>query len=320
MLTARDAKAKIRSVRSIDQICRAMKTVASVRLRRAEGRLESARPYQRALAGLVARVAAASEEHPRQTFGGQTFPQPRDAGRTAPSASLRVGLVLITSDRGLCGGYNANAVRRALLVGGPKEVGVIAVGRRGQVQMARRGYEIVERLVPLGGEPEAAALRWLADRIGDLYAEGRFGEVVVVFSRFLGGTRCEVRADRLLPLRLCSGQALALAEVEEPARRRRATREAAGVAAAQPPPDIILEPPLAALLPGLLRRYVRGQLAGMVWESSASEHAARVAAMAAATDNAEEMMRDLTLAYNKARQAGITKELTEIVAASEAAV
>jgi F-type H+-transporting ATPase subunit gamma len=282
MLTARDAKAKIRSVRSIDQICRAMKTVASIRLRRAENRLESARPYQRALAGLVARVAAAAE--------AQLFLQPPEAGQTA--------LVLITSDRGLCGGYNANAIRRALMVGGPKEVGVVAVGRRGQVQMARRGYEIVERLVPLGGEPEMQALRWLADRIGDLYAEGRFGEVVVVFSRFLGGTRYEVRADTLLPLRLRSGQALAPGEMEEP--------------------DIILEPPLAALLPGLLRRYVRSQLANMVLESSASEHAARVAAMAAATDNAEEMMRDLTLAYNKARQAGITKELTEIVAASEA--
>jgi F-type H+-transporting ATPase subunit gamma len=251
-----------------------MKTVASIRLRRAETRLEAARPYQRALAGLVARVTAAG--------GGHPFLQTREKGP--------IGVVLITSDRGLCGGYNASAVRRALLLGGPGEVGVVAVGRRGQVQMAHRGYEIVERFVPLGGEPDMQAVRWLADRIGDLYAEGRFAKVVVVFSRFLGGVRYEVRADTLLPL--------APGEAEET--------------------DIIFEPPLTALLPGVLRRCLRGQLAAMVLESSASEHAARVAAMAAATDNAEEMMRDLTLAYNKARQAGITKELTEIVGASEA--
>lgn len=289
MLAARDAKARIRSVRSIDQICRAMKTVASIRLRRAEHRLQSAEPYRRALAGAVGRLAgvaastAGVHEPTRLAAGQHPFLQVRQTGR--------ILVVLVTSDRGLCGGYNASAVRRALSLGGPEEVEAVAVGRRGQAQMARRGYRVVERLVPLGGEPETQALRRLADRVGQLYAAGAFRQVLVVFTRFLGGARSEVRADPLLPL--------AAEAVEEP--------------------DIILEPVLPALLPGLLGRWLRSELGGMILESVASEHAARVAAMTAATENAEEMMQDLTLAYNKARQAAITKELTEIVGAGEAA-
>jgi len=274
VISAKDAKNKIRTVRSIDQICRAMKTVASIRLRRAEQRLATARLYQRGIAGVVERVTAMSQEHP--------FLQARP-GR-------RIGLVLVTSDRGLCGGYNANAVRRALQVGGPERAAVVAVGRKGQLQMARRGYQIVDRLAPLGGEPDRSAVARLADRIGELYVKEQVDEVVAVYARFLGGTRAEMRADRLLPI---------------------APEE--GVA-----PDIICEPALPGLLKGVMARYLRSQLILMVEEASASEHAARVAAMTAATDNAEEMIRTLTLEYNKARQAGITKELTEIVGTSEA--
>ncbi len=274
MISAKDAKNKIRTVRSIDQICRAMKTVASIRLRRAEQRLAAARLYQRGIAGVVERVTAMSQEHP--------FLQARP-GR-------RIGLVLVTSDRGLCGGYNANAVRQALQVGGPEEATVIAVGRKGQLQMAGRGYRIVDRLAPLGGEPDRSAVARLADRIGELYVKEQVDEVVVVYARSLGGTRSEMRADRLLPI---------------------APEE--GVA-----PDIICEPALPGLLKGVMARYLRSQLMVMVEEASASEHAARVAAMTAATDNAEEMIRTLTMEYNKARQAGITRELTEIVGTSEA--
>jgi F-type H+-transporting ATPase subunit gamma len=284
VILAKDAKNKIRTVRSIEQICRAMKTVASIRLRRAEQRLATARLYQRGIAGVVEGLTrmrpwplagqAGSQEHP--------FLQARSV--------RRIGVVLVTSDRGLCGGYNTNAVRQALQVGGPEQAAVIAVGRRGQLQMARRGYQIVDRLAPLGGEPDRSAVARLADRIGELYVREQVDEVVAVYARFLGGTRTEMRADRLLPI----------------------AREE-GVA-----PDIICEPALPELLKGVMARYLRSQLVVMVEEASASEHAARVAAMTAATDNAEEMIHTLTLEYNKARQAGITKELTEIVGTSEA--
>ena len=274
MSSIRDIKNKIRAVRNIEQICRAMKTVASIRLRRAEQRLAGSRPYRKRLADLVGRMAAVTQAHP--------FLQQRPAERT--------GIVLVTSDRGLCGGYNANAVHAALAVGGPQELVVIAVGRKALVQMRRRGYQIVDRAVPLGGEPRAEIMSALADRLGKRFQDGELDRVVLVYSRFLGGTRSQAEAEVLLPVR--------------PSDRHLV--------------DAIFEPAPPEMLPGLLKRYLRTQVFGAALEASASEHAARVAAMTAATDNSEEMIRDLTLDYNKARQAGITKELTELVGAAEA--
>jgi F-type H+-transporting ATPase subunit gamma len=272
--STRDIRSKIRTVRSIEQICRAMKTVSSIRLRRAEQRLQGFRPYRAHLAGLVATVAEITQEHP--------FLQPRPVRKT--------GLLLITSDRGLCGGYNALAVRRALAVGPPDQVLVLAAGRRGLMHL-RRSYEIAAELAPLGGEPDFAAVRAFAEQAGRLYLEGRIDRLLVVYSRFLAGTRSELRADEVLPVRPGESQVT----------------------------DILFDPSPAEMLPGLMRRHLETEILGAVLESSASEHAARVAAMTAASDNAEELIQQLTLAYNKARQAGITGELIEIVSAAEAA-
>lgn len=274
-MALRDIKQKIRAVRNIEQICRAMKTVASIRLHRAEERLDSSRPYRQRLGALARRVAAVTQDHP--------FLQPREVQRT--------GLVVVTSDRGLCGGYNASVIRRAAAMGGPPNTAVIAVGRRGLQQMRRRGYSIIDQLVPLGGEPDAAQVWRLAARIGERYLAGEVDRVVLVYSRYLGATRSEVVHETLLPV--------------TPEEERSE--------------ETIFEPEPRLLLGGLLERHLRTELLGAVLESAASEHGARVAAMTAATDNADEMIRDLTLSYNKARQAAITKELTEIVSAAEAA-
>jgi len=274
VILAREIKRNIRSVRNIEQICRAMKTVASIRLRRAQQRLERARPYRSRIASLAGRVAAVTQQHP--------FLQQREAHRT--------GVVVITSDRGLCGGYNANAVRRVLAVGGPERIAVVAVGRKGRVQMARRGYDILDSLVPLGGEPDPAAVAGLAQRLGERYEAGELDRVLLIYARFLGATRSDLVAEEVLPV-----------------KPREPTLE-----------DAIFEPAPREMLPALMSRYLRTQMLGAVLEASASEHAARVAAMTAATDNAEEMIRELTLEYNQARQASITKELTEIVGAAQA--
>ncbi|MBE9566351.1 MAG: F0F1 ATP synthase subunit gamma, partial [Proteobacteria bacterium] len=130
----------------------------------------------------------------------------------------------------------------------------------------------------------------VADRLGERYGAGERDRVVLVYASFLGGMRSEVRSEVLLPV-----------TPEEMAAT-----------------DTIFEPAPGELLSGLMRRYLRTEMLGMVWEAAASEHAARVAAMTAATDNTEDMIRSLTLAYNKARQASITSELTEIVSAAEA--
>lgn len=274
MISTRDILRKIRAVRSIEQITRAMKTVASVRLRRAEQRLLGARPYRRELAHLVSQLISAYPSHP--------FLAPRPAKRTA--------IVLVTGDRGLCGGYNMAAVRRALAMGDPRAVAIIALGRKGLRQMARRGYDILDQLVPLGSEPEAQAVAALARRTGERYLTGEVDRVVLVYSRFLGGASYRVEPEVLLPI---EGEA---AE----------------------PPDIIFEPAPARLVPSLLERYLRSGMLLAALEGSASEHAARVAAMTAATDNAEDMIGELTKLYNTARQAGITRELIEIVGAAEA--
>lgn len=274
MISTRDIKRKIRTVQNIEQICRAMKTVASIRLQRMEQWLDRSRPYRQGLAGMVKRVAAVTEEHP--------FLQAREVKRT--------GLVVVTSDRGLCGGYNANTMRRALAAGDPEGTAVIALGRRGERQFRRRGYEILDQIVPLGGEPEASAVWGVADRIGERYRAGELDRVVLVYTGFLGGMRSEVRSEVLLPV---------------------TPKEMAET-------DTIFEPAPGELLSGLMRRYLRTELLGAVLQASTSEHAARVAAMTAATDNAGDMIRSLTLGYNKARQASITRELTEIVSAAEA--
>ena len=275
MLSTRDVKQKIRTVRNIQQICRAMRTVASIRLRRAEQRLHAAWPYREQVAALVGRVAAVTRAHP--------FLQPRPV--------VKLGLVVVTSDRGLAGGYNADVIRRALSVAGPEQALVVPVGRKARVQMRHQGYTLAEGVSLLGGEPDLAAVWRLAGRLGAMYARGDVDQIVMVYTRFLGGTRSRVTSEILLPVA--------------------AAQEEGG--------DIIFEPAPAQLLGPLMDRYLRSHLLGAVLEASASEHAARVTAMTLATKNADDMIRSLTLAYNKARQANITREITEIVSASEAA-
>jgi F-type H+-transporting ATPase subunit gamma len=272
----RDIRSKIRTVRNIEQICRAMKTVASIRLRRGEQRLERARPYHERLARLVEMMAAVTQDHP--------FLRERAVDTTA--------MVVVTSDRGLCGGYNAAAVRRALAVGPPENTRAVAIGRKGLVQLRRHGYDVVEQLVPLGGEPSVAAVYALAERLGERFVRAEIDRLVLVHSRFHSGTRSELRIDAILPV----------------------------APAPVAPADVIFEPAPQQMLQGLMRRYLQNEILSAVLEASASEHAARVAAMTAATDNAEDMIRQLTLDYNKARQAGITKELVELVSAADSTV
>jgi F-type H+-transporting ATPase subunit gamma len=283
-ISTRDVKQKIRTVRSIQQICRAMKTVASIRLRRAEERLNLARPYRQQVASLTQRVASVTQEHP--------FLEVRPVERAA--------LLVVTSDRGLAGGYNAGVVRAAMAAsasataaaeGRPaREVVVIPVGRKGQAQLGSRGYTLREGVVPLGGEPSIAAIWRLAGGVGDLYARREVDQVQLVYTRFLGGTRSQVTTEVVLPIRPSEAQA----------------------------EDMLFEPDPQQLLVGLMDRYLRSQILGAVLEASASEHGARVAAMTNASENAEEMIETLTMAYNKARQSSITQELAEIVGTSEA--
>jgi len=275
MLSTRDVKRKIRSVRNIEQITRAMKTVASVKLRRAEARIRAARPYADKMAQMLASLGAVEIEHP--------LLQQRPV-RT-------VGLVIIGADRGLCGSYNHNVMRRAAVaaLAAPK-VELMPLARKA-ADFARRSKQIVrEGLARLGDEPKFAEVSAVADQAAGLYAAGAWDAVELVYTRYWGGQQSQVVAERLLPMAPPQGA----------------------------PREFIFEPPAPVLLEALLPRFIRTRVWAAVLDAQASEHAARMIAMTLATDNAGEMIDSLTLEYNKARQASITRELLDIVGTAEA--
>ena len=277
MLSTRDIKRKIRTVQNVEKICRAMKTVSSVKLRRAQQRIQGARPYADHMADLLHRVAAAGAQHP--------FLQPRPVNA--------VGFVVITADKGLAGAFNVNVTRAAARAweAAPK-ASLITIGRKGTAFFARRDYPAERALSPMGSEPDFLEVASLADTAGQLFLDGTWDQVRLIYTAFRGGSRTEVTDTQILP-------------IEPP-------QEVSG------PLDIICEPPAEQILGRLLPRYLRTIVFTAVLDSVAAEHAARLAAMTQATNNAEDMIRLLTLDFNKARQAGITGELLDIVGAAEA--
>lgn len=277
MLSTRDIKRKIRTVENIEQICRAMKTVSSVKLRRAQQRIEGARPYADQMADLLRRVAATGAQHPFFT------PRPVEA----------VGFVVITADKGLAGSFNVNVTRAAARAyEAAPAASLITIGRKGTSFFARRDARAQAALSPMGSEPDFLEVAALADMAGRLFLEGTWDQVQLIYTAFQGGSRTEVTATQLLP-------------IEPP-------EDVAG------PLDLICEPPAQQILGRLLPRYLRTVVFTAVLDSVAAEHAARMAAMTQATNNAQDMIRSLTLEFNKARQAGITRDLLDIVGAAEA--
>jgi len=272
MLSTRDIRRKIRTVNNIQQICKAMKTVSSVKLRKAEERYRQAQPYADALRRVVASLGGLEIDHPLLEI--------REVKRS--------GLVAVSADKGLAGSYNANiareAITRARALG---EVGVAPIGRRITDVFRRQGYTREGGISPLGAVPDFRAIAGLADHIGDLYIQGAWDRVELVYHRYGKG----VVAEQLLPIQPIG-------------------EETAG--------DFIFEPNPRAILEGLLPRYLRTQLFTAVLSASAAEHAARVAAMSLASENAADLIDTLTMDYNKSRQAAITRELGDIVGASEA--
>jgi F-type H+-transporting ATPase subunit gamma len=277
MISTRDIKRKIKTIQNIGQMCRAMKTVSLVKLQKAEMRLSAARPYRATMEKALARLLNA--------LGEDYFP-----GGGAD------GLIIITSDKGLCGGYNAGLIRRSQQemqeMGGMKDLPLITLGKKGDRFFRRRGGKIIDSLSPLGSEVAFAPLSRLADRLLLQLKSGELSSLRAVYGRFLRGTRSEVVVEEIFP---------------PPMREDNGHDE-----------DVIFEPPAEVLAELLLKHYLRSALFGVVMESLASEHGARVAAMTAASENADEMIRALTMTYNKARQAAITSELTEIVSSAEA--
>lgn len=283
MATMRDIRRRIRSVQNTQQITRAMQMVAAARLRKTQGKVLAARPYADALQQVLQRVVA----------GGAAFEHPlleiREAQKTA--------LVVFSADRGLCGGYNTNIIRLAETAAHQEErgeVSLIVVGRKAWNYFRRRPVTIYREYLDIGDTPEYSQARELAGELVAMYTTGTFDVVDLAYTQFYSPGRVRPRRRRFLPL-----------APEEPA-------------AAGGEGEYIYEPSPQELMEVLLPRYVETMVYQVLLEAKASEHASRMVAMEAATKNAGEMIDRLVLTFNKARQAAITKEITEIVGGAEA--
>lgn len=285
MATLRDIRRRIRSVQSTQKITRAMKLVAAAKLRRAQERILEARPYAFRMAELVGSLARAlgEDKHPllaRRAGGRQLF-------------------VVVTADKGLCGAFNANVLRRsieALRVSGEGGASLIAVGRKARDFYRRRPWKIRAERIGLLDRLTFAQARELAADLLRAYLEDEVDEVWLVFNEFRSVAVQRIVVQRLLP-------------IEPPGMR--GDTEPSGV-------EYLYEPDPITILAALLPRHVEVQLYRALLESAAAEHGARMTAMEAATKNAQEMIELLTIQYNKARQERITKELLDIVGGAEA--
>jgi len=287
MPSLRDIRRRIASVKNTQQITNAMKMVSAAKLQRAQDRVMAARPYAERLHALVTHVdeRVPPTAHPLLT--------PRTEGKTL--------VVVVTSDRGLCGGFNANVQRAAAelvrQLGGNAQADIIAVGKKGRDFLTYRRIDLRTAYIELFVRQVAyEQARDLALQLIEAYEHEGYREVLVVYNRFRSAMQQFVTTLRVLPLSAHSS-----AEDEPTA-----------------PFDYLYEPSRAEVLDSLLRREVEVQLFQVFLESYAGEHGARMTAMDSATENASEMIASLTLTFNRARQAAITKELIEVVSGADA--
>ena len=290
MAGSREIRTKIKSVQNTRKITKAMEMVAASKMRKAQERMRHARPYGDKIRTIASHLAHANTEyrHP--------FLVKREGVKD-------VGMIVVTSDKGLCGGLNTNALRLMInkvreLQGEGRKVLLTAIGNKGFGFMQRVGGDVVSHVTAIGDTPHMERLVGPMKVQIDAYAEGRIGALYIVYTKFINTMKQEPVIEQLLPL---------------PAERLKDDQRAA-----RKNWDYLYEPDARAVLDQLLTRYVKQIIYQSVAENIASEQSARMVAMKAASDNASSVIDDLTLVYNKTRQAAITKELSEIVGGAAA--
>ena len=325
----RDIKRRIQSVRNIQQVTKAMEMVSAAKLRRAQVRVVAARPFANKIAEVLGRIVAATRD-PEQ-------PLRLDHPLLRQREVRRVLYAVFTADRGLAGGYNANILRAFEAARGQeraqgREVQVVAIGRKARDFLRRSGQAARATFIFVGDQPDYGTAREIAQALQEPYAAGEVDQVLLLYSQFVGATLSRPVVFPLLPIPeegprpwpagLPGG--VAGSPPADGASPRRA-RGAGGVEGQEPsrlagrwvPPYLYL-PSASEVVGVLLGRYVDVEVYRALLEAKAAEHGARMAAMRNASDNAEELIRSLTLSFNRARQASITKEVTEIVTGKEA--
>jgi F-type H+-transporting ATPase subunit gamma len=291
MAAGKEIRGKIKSVENTRKITKAMEMVAASKMRKAQERMRSARPYSEKVRNIAANLGKANPEYTH------AFMKTNDV--------KAAGIIVISTDKGLCGGLNTNVLRavtqklRELQAAGTS-VQTVAIGNKGFGFLNRIGAQVVSHVTQLGDTPHLERLIGPVKVLLDQYAEGKLGAVYLSYTRFINTMRQEPVLEQLLPLS---------------ASRMEAENKAAG---GEPGWDYIYEPDARTVIDDLLLRYVEALVYQAVAENMASEQSARMVAMKAATDNAGNLIGELKLVYNKTRQAAITKELSEIVSGAAA--
>lgn len=290
MASMRDIKRRKGSIQSTQQITKAMKLVSTVKLQRAKARAERSKEYFHCMYKTVTEILAKS--------AGSNHPYLK------PGKSKKKGIVLITSNRGLAGGYNSNVVK--LVTKGnlrKEELEIYAVGKKGRDALARYGYHIKKDVSDIVEEPVFCDAADLCKSLLSDYENGEIGEIYLAYTEFKNTVSHEPVLLKVLPV-----------EIPENGKEKPADEEGQEVK----PAPMNFEPEDEEALSMIIPKYVTSLIYGGLVESVASENGARMQAMDSATSNAEDMINQLTLLYNRARQGSITQELTEIIAGAEA--
>lgn len=281
-LNLRDLRRRIQSVQNTQQITQAMKMVAAAKLRRAQERAENSRPYGEAMKSVLEAVLPAA--------GAVDLPllHSRPVQRRA--------VVVITADRGLCGSYNAQILRQALIeTGQNRDVTIVAVGRKARDFFRRHDFSTIADFSPIGDEPHYHQAENVGEEITRLFLAGEVDKVDLIYAHFVNSATYHPQTQELLPLVL---------KTEEQGEA--------------PQQQFLFEPSPEGVLAELLPQYLNTLIYRSLLEAKASEHGARMTAMDAATQNCDELVRNLVLLRNRVRQATITQELTEIVGGAAA--
>ena len=275
----KEIKSRIKGVQSTHKITKAMEVVSSTKFKRYSKLVGESRPYSEAMDGILKNIATGIKNEKNPLFDGK-------------AEVKKIGVVLMTSDRGLCGGFNSQAnkaLERLKLANSDKKVSIIAVGKKGRDYCKKRDYDLKGEYIQLIPESMFDKAKEISENIVDFYLEDIFDEVYIIYSKFISVINSELTTKRLIPIEKIES------ESNQP---------------------YIFEPSAEYILSTLLPKYLNIVLYQSILDNTASEHAARKTAMKNATDNANVLVESLTLQFNRARQAAITQEIAEIVSGS----
>ncbi|CAM3966760.1 ATP synthase F1 subunit gamma [Alkalicoccus chagannorensis] len=289
MANLKEIKTRIGSTKKTKQITKAMEMVSAAKLNRAQDKTEAFQPYKDKIREVVGSIAQGSEE--------VSHPMLQDRKEIR-----RTGYLVITSDRGLCGAYNSGLLRETYNLiqerhQSSDEYGIVILGKVGRDFFQKRGMPIMQEITGLADQPEYSEIKNIAETTVQMFTDEVFDEVYIHHNHFVSAMTQRVTETKLLPLTALAAEA-----------------EAEAVST----PDYIYEPDAETILERLLPHYAESLIFGSLLDAKASEFGARMSAMRSATDNADSRIDDLTLSYNRARQAAITQEINEIVGGAAA--